>query len=68
MHPVMLGFLEQRIQPSSSLIRQSELKWVNIDPTMPGTAATVASTIARWPSRLAKNVSAQKRSNLASCF
>ncbi len=38
-----------RIQPSSSRIQRRQRRWINAAPTMPGTAATVSSTIARLP-------------------
>ena len=38
-----------RIQPSSSRIQRRQRRWISAAPTMPGTAATVSSTIARLP-------------------
>ena len=50
-HPLVLGFFHQRADPALVILHppQASCRWVNIAPTMPGTAATVSSTIARWP-------------------
>jgi len=41
--------IRRRIQPLSVSLRRRHRKCVSVAPTIPGTAATVSSTTARWP-------------------
>jgi len=62
MHAFVLRFFQERMDPAAIAFDAAQgTQMLQRAPTIPGTAATVSRTTARWPYRRAKKASAKNR-------